>query len=309
MVGPLQRGLERHGCRFRVVPVGRMEDLERDIARFARTEELNGFQRFIVEKLYRYDAPEAGFRPASIVIVAAPAPAYARVEFRQGGRRISAMCPHPARIGGRAAPDALLEILSNLLAPEGHRVAAAPSLPCKRLAAASGLARYGRNNVTYVEGMGSFLNYAAFFTDMPCDADVWADVRMAERCGNCRACMEACPTGAIRRDRFLIDNERCLSAVNERPGEFPDWIPADAHHTVYDCLRCQLPCPMNRDHADNVAGPVAFSEEETGLLLAGAKPAELPPGLRRKVERLGIDRWPEAIPRNLRALFGPGPRA
>jgi epoxyqueuosine reductase len=37
----------------------------------------------------------------------------------------------------------------------------------KRLAVRSGLARYGRNNVTYVEGMGSFLELSASLTDMP----------------------------------------------------------------------------------------------------------------------------------------------
>ncbi len=299
----LRRALAQYGCQSRIVPIGRIGDLREELDRFAQAEELNGFQRFIVEKLYRYDAPDIGFEPQSVVIAAAPSPAYANVTFTHAGETIPVKCLHPARIGGEAAPDALLSILQNLLSPKGLHVAPAHSLPLKRLAAASGLACYGRNNITYAEGMGSFFGYAAFFTDVPCEDGGWPGVRMAERCESCRICLAACPTGAIRQDRFLIDNERCLSAVNEVPGEFPDWVPADAHHTVYDCLRCQLACPMNRKFTGNTAGPFSFDEEETDLLLAGVKMNDLPEETRRKVEILGIDKWPEAVPRNLKTLF------
>lgn len=299
----IQQTLERLGCRCRVVPIARIDDLKEELARFAEAEALNGFQRFIVEKLYRYDAPGIGFEPQSVVIAAAPSPAYANVTFTQAGKTIQVKCLHPARIGGEAAPEALLSILRNLLAPRGRHAAPAPSLSYKRLAASSGLARYGRNNITYVEGMGSFFGYAAFFTDVPCDDAGWPGARMAERCESCRVCLAACPTGAIRRDRFLIDNERCLSAVNEVPGEFPDWVPADAHHTVYDCLRCQLACPMNREFTENIAGPFVFDGEETGMLMAGVPFQDLPDETQRKVEILGINKWPEAVPRNLKTLF------
>ncbi|MFW5685834.1 MAG: 4Fe-4S double cluster binding domain-containing protein [Spirochaetota bacterium] len=124
--------------------------------------------------------------------------------------------------------------------------APASRLPLKRLAVSCGLAVYGRNNITYVAGMGSFLTLAAHYSNLePEDLD-WSEPVTAKACARCEACVAACPTGAIRADRFLIDNERCLSYFNESPGTFPPWLSANVHHCVYDCLICQSACPMNR---------------------------------------------------------------
>jgi epoxyqueuosine reductase len=180
----------------------------------------------------------------------------------------------------------------------------APDLPLKRLAARSGLAAYGRNNVCYVDGMGSHLSFAAYYSDVPCDDERWMELRPAARCARCKVCLNDCPTGAIRESRFLIDNQRCLSYLNESSGDFPGWLPASVHHCVYDCLRCQLRCPMNKEVAGNVTGPIEFDREETEMLLAGAPVGSLPPALQRKARHLGIDEWPpDAIARNLKTLF------
>jgi epoxyqueuosine reductase len=115
--------------------------------------------------------------------------------------------------------------------------------------------------------------------------------------------MENCPTGAIRKDRFLIDNQKCLSFVNESPGEFPDWIPVIAHHTLYDCLICQRICPMNYQQVDNINECISFTEEETYMLLDGKPINTFSEELKTKIYILGIDEWYKAIPRNLKTLF------
>jgi epoxyqueuosine reductase len=116
-------------------------------------------------------------------------------------------------------------------------------------------------------------------------------------------CIENCPTGAIRKERFLIDDQRCLSCINEVPGEFPEWIPITAHHTLYDCLICQRICPMNYKQEDNVIECVSFTEQETNKLLDGESIDTFSKELLTKIGMLGIDEWYEAIPRNLRTLF------
>ena len=126
---------------------------------------------------------------------------------------------------------------------------------------------------------------------------------MAERCTHCWACVKNCPTGAIRKDRFIIDNERCLSNLNESPGEFPAWLPKSVHHCLYDCLKCQIICPMDRAYLDHVIGPVQFSEEETELLLSGGPLDAFSPELKQKSKLLGLDPWIENMPRNLKVLF------
>jgi epoxyqueuosine reductase len=195
------------------------------------------------------------------------------------------------------------EYLLRLLEPEGYHLEGAPWLPLKRLAVQSGLALYGRNNITYVEGMGSFFGLAAYYSDLACPAGEWHDVRQMDACAGCAICVDNCPTGAILPERFLIDNERCLSYLNEVPGEFPAWLSPSAHHCLYDCLRCQEICPQNAGYVDHVIGPIEFDERETDLLLASAPLAELPDDLKERVVLLGLDEWWGAIPRNLRVLF------
>lgn len=68
----------------------------------------------------------------------------------------------------------------------------------------SGLAKYGRNNITYVNGLGSN------FSDIKCQEDTWGEVQNESFCNECNLCGEHCPTGAILEYRFLIDTLECL---------------------------------------------------------------------------------------------------
>jgi epoxyqueuosine reductase len=292
----LERALTQ-GERLRLVPVARLGELREDLRALEGSVELNGFQRWIVHELYALTPPALAFPARSIALVAVPHPAYAIVDLEWQGRTHRCM----GVLGSDV--DQTGEALAAAASAEGLRLAPAPNLPMKRLAVRSGLAVYGRNNVTYVEGMGSHLSFAAWYTDAPGQEEPWREVRVADRCARCEVCLRDCPTGAIREDRFLIDNERCLTFLNERPDPFPAWLPAGIHHTVYDCMRCQLRCPMNKGRGTPPIGPIVFSEEETGLVLAGAPIGELPAPLAAKARRLGFHVWGAGIPRNLKALF------
>ena len=63
---------------------------------------------------------------------------------------------------------------------EGYRIAT-PILPLKLLAVHGGIAEYGRNNITYVSGMGSFMRLTAVYSDMPCETDHWREVADDEK--------------------------------------------------------------------------------------------------------------------------------
>ena len=118
-------------------------------------------------------------------------------------------------------------ILAEVLESGGYRAAKAV-LPKKLLAVRSGLAAYGKNNITYVPGMGSFHGLVAVFSDLPAPEGTWRDAEMMEACHKCAACRRHCPTGAIDADRFLLRAERCLTFHNEKPVDvpFPGWIDA-----------------------------------------------------------------------------------
>lgn len=297
MLKRLLQEINSHGDKLVLIPVNRLDNLREELDLLSREEELNGFQRWIVEELYQYKLPEAGFEVRSILLMALAHPSYAEVELNWQGslhKVISLVMPD--------FEETSIQV-EELLREGGYHCSPANNLPLKRLAVQSGLATYGRNNVTYIEGLGSNFSYKAYYSDIPCEEDCWRPVTIAEACRNCKLCIKNCPTGAIRPERYLIDNQRCLSAMNEMPGDFPEWLPSSVHHTMYDCLRCQEICPMNKGYKDNVLRTVMFSEEETKQLLEGAPYDTFSDSMKARTKLLGLDEWLAAIPRNLSILM------
>jgi epoxyqueuosine reductase len=274
-----------------------LQSIKNEIEFFKENEELNGFQKWIVDDLYKFDVPTLGFTVRSIILVAIAHPSYAEVEFTRQGKKYVFPCLMMSEF------EKTDKYLNDFLTPKNYNIKSAPNLPMKRLSAQSGLAVYGRNNICYIEGMGSFFTFAAYFSDIECDNDAWTQMQHADTCTYCSVCLSSCPTGAILDERFLIDNERCLSFINENVGEFPEWIPITVHHCIYDCLICQINCPMNIEYVNNVIGSFKFSEDETEMLLSGISFDKLPPALRQKSKLLGLNAWYGAIPRNLKVLF------
>ncbi len=279
-----------------LVPVFRLAELEADLAAL-KAEKLNGFQTWLVDHRFNFSLPETGFPIRSVLLMALPHPLYSRVTLTDGRLKVGCLGLVSSDFdSARAAAEAAAT-------KAGARLAETDALPLKRLAVRSGLAVYGRNNVTYIEGHGSNFSYLAYYTDVACEEDGWTAVRQGAACGTCTACLKACPTGAILADRFLIDNERCLSCMNETGTPFPDWVPSSVHHTLYDCLKCQLACPMNRDQLTEIGRPVDFDAAETALLMAGTRYAEYPESMKKKAAYLGLDQWPDGIAKNVRTLF------
>ncbi len=191
--------------------------------------------------------------------------------------------------------------LTDFLSERGYQVRRA-YLPDKMLVARSGLARYGKNNITYIPESGSFHRPAAFYSDLPAPGLPLGEHQMLDMCRNCVACARACPTGAIAQDRFLLRAERCITFLNELPGEFPGWVDPAWHNCVNGCMRCQLACPADRGVWDWAEERDGFDEEETGLILEGAVLDDLPPETRAKLGRLHLDHHIDVLPRNLGVL-------
>jgi epoxyqueuosine reductase len=297
----MQQELEKlaidHGNRVKVIAIEHLMEMKQIIDEFKNQEELNDFQKWIINDLYQFEIPELDFKIQSILLVAVHHPFYAKVTFEQAGKRNTFLSLTRPDFKGTES------YLREIVEKHGYSMVQTGELPFKRLGAHSGLAAYGRNNITYNEEFGSNFSYAAYFTDIPCTNDTWGEIKNVPFCDKCNLCMENCPTGAIRNDRFLLNNQRCLSCINEGPGEFPDWLPASVHHTLYDCLICQRVCPLNHKELDYVLDNIDFTEEETAILLEGKPMDALPKKLKEKVFSLGLDWCYDAVPRNLKALF------
>lgn len=116
----------------------------------------------------------------------------------------------------------------------------------RRIAERAGLGWIGKSSALIVPGAGSYV----FLSEIVTDLDIAPDrQRVAPRCGACRRCRMACPTGAIDEDG-TIDARRCLSyATIELKDTVPPSLAARLNGRVYGCDACLDACPWNRSAA------------------------------------------------------------
>jgi len=286
----------------RVVSVGRLGLLQRQICEQRDQELLDG--QFFQDRLawFRFEVPEGLAEVRSMVVVAVPRP-MTRAVFMWDGIRRPLVIP-PTYTAYREITERVENLLAKVLGERGYAVRGT-ALPLKLLAVRSGLGEYGRNNLCYVSGMGSFLQLVAVYSDMPSEEDGWREAAMPEKCEDCDLCRRACPTGAIPVDRFLLRAERCISYHNEKLGDvaFPKWMDVSWHNCIEGCMRCQRACPLNRQFLGWVGEEEEFSEEETALLLNGVLRDKLSEETVRKLVHLDILNDIGILPRNLGAFF------
>jgi len=106
----------------------------------------------------------------------------------------------------------------------------------------AGLGWVGKNSLILRRDMGSYFFLATVMTTVP----LHPDDRVTDHCGSCRACIDACPTGAIVEEQ-VVDAQRCISYQTiENRGEIPLSIQEKMGDWVFGCDICQTVCPWNR---------------------------------------------------------------
>jgi len=308
MLAEVLSKLEARGHRAAAVPVGRLEELREHYEDLPRQGLLDEHLAGELLEGLSLRPPESIPHPRSLIVVATRDPVV-RCTFRWQGVDVS-LPILPTYLHYRRKSGEVVRTLAELL-PQQYHVAPLYNAPQKLLAVRSGLARYGRNNITYISGFGSFYRLAALCTDLPCDGGEWLAPSMMPRCEGCTRCVSACPTGAISEDRFLLRGELCITYWNEKPGEvpFPGWLAGDWHDCLVGCLHCQLACPENEAVLDYREPGPSFTEDETAAMLRASRPDDLPHGLKEKLENWDLLVWLGVLPRNLAVhLSGPDRR-
>jgi epoxyqueuosine reductase len=294
--------LEKRGYHGRVVSIRHLHDMREAIEGGYRQGFLD--REFYQERLtgFVFEPPEDMPEARSLIVVTRRDP-QVRFIFNWRGERIPLVVP-PTYLHWQEKDEQVERILAELLEPQGYRVVQAV-VPKKLLAVHSGLAAYGKNNITYVAGLGSFHRLVVFCSDLPCEQDEWGELRMMERCEHCQACVRSCPTGAIVQERFMLRAERCITFWNEKPGQvdFPEWMEPSWHNCLVGCMHCQRICPENMGRLSRYEEDVEFSAEETAVLLGGIPLAELPGMLVEKLERWDLLDLLDILPRNLKVLL------
>jgi len=114
-------------------------------------------------------------------------------------------------------------------------------------AAQSGLGWVGKNSLLISKKKGSYY----FLAEMMLDVELAPDAPVADHCGNCTACIDACPTGAIVQP-YVVDGSKCISYFTiELKGAIPEPMAGKLDNWVFGCDICQEVCPWNRHSEKN----------------------------------------------------------
>jgi len=290
--------LEERGYRGMVVPIEHVAQLKYEIEECSSQGKIDAglYERYLAD--FKFDVTTRLPKACSIIITAAPQP-QRKVTFHFNGQTHLVIIP-PTYYAD--TDDQIRNILQNMLSSTDYQLYPA-ALPLKLLAVCSGMAKYGKNNIAYVEGLGSFVRLKAFLSDMPTGRSDWLGPQVMKECDRCKACLNECPTKAIVPDRFLIHAERCITFLNEGNKEFPEWINPAWHNSLIGCMKCQLVCPVNKSFIKWVEEGEDFNEAETELILSGVPLDRIPPETAHKLNRCYMLEYLDVLPRNLRALL------
>jgi epoxyqueuosine reductase len=111
----------------------------------------------------------------------------------------------------------------------------------REAAARSGVGFYGKNTMLITRGHGSWVVLGTLVTEVELEVTPPLDTD----CGECRLCIDACPTGALDTPGTL-DATKCLSYWSQAAAAIPeDFRPAFGAQ-VYGCDICQDVCPWNK---------------------------------------------------------------
>lgn len=112
----------------------------------------------------------------------------------------------------------------------------------KAWAGRCGLGWIGKNSILINKKQGSFFFIGIILTTL----EIEPDFPETDHCGDCRRCVDACPTGALDTP-YELNISRCLSFHTiENRAEIPDEINQKRGGLIYGCDICQDVCPYNR---------------------------------------------------------------
>lgn len=111
----------------------------------------------------------------------------------------------------------------------------------RAVAERAGLGFTGKNTLLITEEYGSFVYLGEVMINIP----FLPDSPVEDSCGDCRACMDACPTGAIV-EAGQLNAQMCLAYHTQTKVMLPDMFRDKIGTRVYGCDTCQAVCPYNK---------------------------------------------------------------
>lgn len=140
----------------------------------------------------------------------------------------------------------------------------------RELAVRAGIGWIGKNTLVMHQDVGSFFFLGEVLTTL----DIETSAPVADHCGNCTRCLEACPTGAFTAP-YQMDASRCISYLTiEHRSEIAPALQDQMGNWLYGCDICQDVCPFNRK-TPLTAEPAYAPRPERGFLPSHPNAAEI----------------------------------
>lgn len=111
----------------------------------------------------------------------------------------------------------------------------------RAVAERAGIGWSGKNCSIITPEFGSYVYLGELITNIP----FAPDKPMEDECGDCRLCLDVCPTGALIQGGQL-DAQRCIAFLTQTKGILPDEFRSHIGNRLYGCDTCQTVCPKNK---------------------------------------------------------------
>ena len=117
----------------------------------------------------------------------------------------------------------------------------------RAVAERAGIGWSAKNTNIITPEFGSYVYLGEMITNIP----FRFDEAMEDQCGDCRLCIDTCPTGAIVEGGQL-NAQRCISFLTQTKGFLPDEFRGKIGNRLYGCDTCQTVCPKNKRKANQI---------------------------------------------------------
>jgi epoxyqueuosine reductase len=150
----------------------------------------------------------------------------------------------------------------------------------------SGIGFTGKNSLIINKNFGSFI----FLSEVIINEEIEPDKEMENLCGNCRKCIESCPTGAIIKEG-IIDARKCISYLTiEKKSKLNEIEESyiKKGNKIFGCEICQDVCPFNKNLKETEKLNLKLPEELKNLKIKDIK--EIPEELKKILKESALKR-------------------
>jgi epoxyqueuosine reductase len=294
--------IEQFEYKARIISIDHLVDLQNEIKQLEENDYIDPELQLWLNNYYDFSIPNAMPEIKSLIAVASRSP---QIRFLFDWKeKTHAITLPPTYLDYVTEARKINERLDALFVDSNFHFYEAKNLPNKLIAVSSGLGLYGKNNLVYVDGFGSFVLLTVYYSDLPCTDEMWVPIQRMKPCEKCNLCVINCPTAALTTERKTIKSGKCITKHNESNVEsFPDWMDPSSHNSLVGCMRCQAVCPKNRKYVDQIIDHTHFNEEETRLIMGREAVDKLPLSLFTRLEEANLLIHYDYLARNLSVLL------